>query len=525
MKKLFIALLAGLAIAACTPSVTLTPDKTTLEFPAAGGQETIEVAGATGTVEASADAEWCTVSVNATRVIVDVQVNDTEAQRNATITISFKGATTTVSVTQAGATIDFSGLLSEVEAGIAAKTVSLGTIVSNVEPEITADVDWITNPLVSEQGEVTVDVAANTTGVTRSGVVTVAVGSVKQDVTVLQTNELGLSLSHEVIEPEIMGEKQVNITIECVGTTKDFAFAIFNPETATWTDEQFLEELKAGYGTNNGIYNKAYYDQVVEQNGIFGFMLAVNQTHVFVGVAIDENGNFAENVVRDYIELDVIPAEEEYRKWLGDWTVNTQHADGTSGTYEISILQPEPTNFSTFVIEGWMGASTTDGLLNIPALAGFDSQTYDLVFYGAECGITADGMRAVYIFPCTDVVGGSFYTALGAEMARMSYSESGNIALSYGTLETGDQGIVQILSLIMVSTQDASTWTLYAPSTLDETGETFQFELLWVAPTSFTQTSNASSAYVKPYSDKTVTGVTMHKAMNFFSNDMQTLSK
>ena len=199
MKKLFIALLAGLAIAACTPSVTLTPDKTTLEFPAAGGQETIEVAGATGTVEASADAEWCTVSVNATRVIVDVQVNDTEAQRNATITISFKGATTTVSVTQAGATIDFSGLLSEVEAGIAAKTVSLGTIVSNVEPEITADVDWITNPLVSEQGEVTVDVAANTTGVTRSGVVTVAVGSVTQDVTVLQTNELGLSLSHEVI--------------------------------------------------------------------------------------------------------------------------------------------------------------------------------------------------------------------------------------------------------------------------------------------------------------------------------------
>ena len=107
MKKfyLFMALFLGFAMASCTPEPDIVVEPSALEFTAAAGQQTITVSGVSGEISAvvSEDAtSWCTATVNATRVIVDVKGNDQKDSRTATVTISYRNANRNVQQSERG---------------------------------------------------------------------------------------------------------------------------------------------------------------------------------------------------------------------------------------------------------------------------------------------------------------------------------------------------------------------------------------------------------------------------------------
>ena len=79
--------------------VTLNVSKSSMDFTYKGGSSSVNVSSNMDWT-ASSDAKWCTLSISATGITVNVQANNSYSPRTATITVSSGGASTPIKVNQ-----------------------------------------------------------------------------------------------------------------------------------------------------------------------------------------------------------------------------------------------------------------------------------------------------------------------------------------------------------------------------------------------------------------------------------------
>lgn len=483
MKKLYflVALLVGFASFSCQKEIQYAIDPASLTFTAAAGEQTIVVSNVSGTLDVSSSAEdWCTVSTNANRVIVAVTANESEQQRTATVTIDYRGSVKEVPVTQEALSVDFSGILSKAEVGLEGGTVSLGTIVSAIEPIISAPVDWITNPQVAEDGNVTVDVAANDEGEDRTAIITIKVTDGNTaSVELLQTYDAGVKI--EYTEGQLMGEyKVINFTVTATGAADDFAFVPLNASVAAYSDEEIMDEIEKTLS-----YGQAYTSADFAA-GPIGFMLPMGETTFACAMPMID-GDLVRTLERVEISLDPFSPTEMYKHWLGTYEISVPTAANQTVNSTFSILEANGAAYSTV---GWNYLGE-----NIPIPAAFDDKTNDLYFYGQIIGYLEDN-SPVYLFPVSDITTGMFYTAINVEIARAKYSETGSATLQGSQLETGDQGVITVQSMLLLVEQ-SDGWAFLAGEQVAEMSQ------LWKFPATLTKTGTASAAIategLKPY--------------------------
>lgn len=477
MKKVFIlfAMLGLVTVSSCTQKEdTLTLDKTEITFDANGGSQTV-TATANAAVTAVSDQDWCTVTVNATKVIVEVAANNA-AERTATVTVSCKTAKAVLTVKQSGMEGNLDGILSEVSAPTAGGKVSIGTFTTNVEPQVTSPVDWITSEISGQ--EIFVNVAANTSGEERSAIVSVAAGALTKDVTVKQALDMGVTIKFEQVDGGSIGKQAVNVILELTGSADDFAFSLFNEQGQTMTDEEIIDILKQG---GNSVYNKDIYDQANAQGG-FIFDLPKPATYVGAAIAMAD-GEYATTLTKETLNLNVEEPTADYLRWLGKYQISVNTNKGAS-TFDIEILQGAANE--SFIIDGWTGVSYEETGIGAPVL--FDTATGDLVFVGAQVGGVSfsDGTQGMLYFLGLTSMEGSFYTG-NYEMGRAKFAEGAAINIEMVPIQDSGSGeSVPVVAMnFLANMQDGSWSTIVA------------FDDLWQYPMSLTMTKLPASKELK----------------------------
>lgn len=417
MKKVFIlfAMLGLVAVSSCNKENNdkLTLDKTEITFDANGGSQTV-TATANAAVTAVSDQDWCTVTVNATKVIVEVAANDA-AERTATVTVSCKTAKAVLTVKQSGMEGNLDGILSEVSAPTAGGKVSIGTFTTNVEPQVTSPVDWITSEISGQ--EIFVNVAANTSGEERSAIVSVAAGALTKDVTVKQALDMGVTVEFEEIDGAGVGKQGINFIISLTGSADDFAFACLMPSELTLSDEEFIDILKQG---GDNIYNKDIYDQAVGAMG--GFVFELPDGQIYPAVALPKsNGQFGSVLTKTEVNLDKGRPSEKYQDWIGTYDITVKVA-GQDKTYSISINEGVPN--ASYMIDGWAGVSMeATGGIAVPVV--FDPATGNLKFVATKVTNVEfnDGSTGVlYFFGTTESEQGTGLITGSYDIAEIAYS-------------------------------------------------------------------------------------------------------
>lgn len=141
-----------------------------LEYQPAGGSGTI-VANVNGTIQASSSVDWCTVSASGRTVNVTVSPYDGLDNRYAKIEIKSGNAASYVTLHQYGTYFDLSYADDYYHIDDINGKVEIPLTHYNHFPESTADVDWLTTEF--REGFVTIKAADNTTGIPRSGNITI----------------------------------------------------------------------------------------------------------------------------------------------------------------------------------------------------------------------------------------------------------------------------------------------------------------------------------------------------------------
>lgn len=464
MKKLYLILaaLVGLAFVSCQKSVDITVDPSTLEFTAEGGEGTFMVNGAVGggiTAESS-NPEWCTTEISGTRVTVKVLPTGSEESRTATITVGYRSATRTVTVTQSALSVDFSGLKTEVTASYAGGNVSLGTVVANakVNVEIPSEVTWINTPTVSESGEVTVKVEANMEGEERNCVLGVSVaGSEPQQVNLTQEGvNFALTIAMEEGEASWGNEKNVDVLLTRIGDVADYRFLVM--EDGNYTDEQIISALLQegnAYTSENTSHG---------ENGApdtLTFSLPGGLTYVAFAIPFDSEGNRGD-LVDASISLNENSPGARYNNWIGDWELVHRAYDEkytvVSGIKDTISIAANETGYTYYILgyEGvFLGSSEDESAKSPMAMDGaFNSSTDEIAFMGGqlEPGILLtyqDGRQengyAIPIMLSDDPTPDGQFSAyfLDAEIAIMTaaWKEGAeNIFISPVGLNTQEQG-------------------------------------------------------------------------------------
>lgn len=177
----------GLLIAGCSDDndsaeTSLKVIKSTnISFDAAGGQGTIEVSSASS-IEATVDQAWCAISVNGTTISLTASENYGLEGRNALVTISSGGETTSVSISQLGTL--FGTNISEVTFNVSEAGEAKIAILANSFPiELTSNDSWIKAKV--EKDSVTINVDA--TAAPRQGTLTLTCGKRTIDIDINQT--------------------------------------------------------------------------------------------------------------------------------------------------------------------------------------------------------------------------------------------------------------------------------------------------------------------------------------------------
>lgn len=478
MKKVFIlfAMLGLVAVSSCNKENNdkLTLDKTEITFDANGGSQTV-TATANAAVTAVSDQDWCTVTVNATKVIVEVAANDA-AERTANVTVSCKTAKAVLTVKQSGMEGNLDGILSEVSAPTAGGKVSIGTFTTNVEPQVTSPVDWITSEISGQ--EIFVNVAANTSGAERSAIVSVAAGALTKDVTVKQALDMGVTVEYEEVDGAGIGKRAINFIIGLTGSADDFAFSVFTPDYASLSDEEYIDILKQG---GNSVYNKATYDQAVGQMG--GFVFELPDGKVYTAVALPmSDGEYGSLLTRVSVNLDRGTPDETYTKWLGTYEISVKTNKGEDQKFNISILEGAAN--SSFIIDGWTGISYEEtGGIGVPVL--YDTETGNIVFQGtqvAQVSFTSGESGMLYFLGLTSMEG-SFYTG-AYEMGRIAYEEGKSMEITMVPIQDSESGeSVPVVAMNFLANMQDGSWSTIV-----------SFDDLWQFPMVITKTSSKATA-------------------------------
>lgn len=224
MKKIlsFIVLLAGVTMfTSCgdddatyqaTPKLEIA--SVDVLFEAEGGDGSI-VVNSSGTVTATTDASWLTLTVQGSQIIVTAQPNLTLDGRSALIKLAADGTETQVTATQKSSVYGIPSL--EYEVGDYQASLDID-VVHNQAVTVESQSEWLTATFNEETSQIEIVAEDNNEADPRVGIVTATMGDYSNDIVITQQGFL--------LEPETDKIKSTN-------EAADFTIAINHSRTVT----------------------------------------------------------------------------------------------------------------------------------------------------------------------------------------------------------------------------------------------------------------------------------------------------
>ena len=324
MKRLFSTILTALALFIAAGCVQEQPDGAKylvdnslavlshdIFFQPGGGTGSI-VVDAEGTVTAASNKSWLTVSVNGNTVNLTASENPDIESRYAEVSISSGSASTVLIAQQYGyKTVSFN--VEDIVADSRSHTYSFPYSYDS-EMEVTSSVDWITATAVNVDGaqSIKVELAENTTGQTREGVVSWKLGVESGEFKVTQYPAFNINSAWTLAYDR---DEDVNSILVAEGPEGPFAIDLMK---------------KAAFDSK---YNSAYELFAVDvvaaadpahlftETGDVTWAFLEKGTYAAVMVGVDEEYNPTGEY--NYFEIEVERANEKspYEKWLGKWEI------------------------------------------------------------------------------------------------------------------------------------------------------------------------------------------------------------
>ena len=280
-------------------------------FQPGGGTGSI-VVDAEGTVTAASNKSWLTVSVNGNTVNLTASENPDIESRYAEVSISSGSASTVLIAQQYGyKTVSFN--VEDIVADSRSHTYSFPYSYDS-EMEVTSSVDWITATAVNVDGaqSIKVELAENTTGQTREGVVSWKLGVESGEFKVTQYPAFNINSAWTLAYDR---DEDVNSILVAEGPEGPFVIDLMK---------------KAAFDSK---YNSAYELFAVDvvaaadpahlftETGDVAWAFLEKGTYAAVMVGVDEEYNPTGEY--NYFEIEVERANEKspYEKWLGKWEI------------------------------------------------------------------------------------------------------------------------------------------------------------------------------------------------------------
>ncbi len=244
MKKIlsFVILLAGvISITSCSDDDATYQTTPKLEianadvlFEAEGGDGSIVVNGS-GTISATTNASWLSLSVQGNKVLVAAEPNLSLEGRSALIILVSAGTEAQVTATQKSSVYGVPSL--DYEIGDYQASLDID-VVHNQDVTVESQVDWLTATFNEETSQIEIVAEDNNEADPRTGIVTITMGGYSNDIVITQQ---GFLLSPETNQVKITNDaSELTISIDhsrtvTVNSDNEWITATWNAGTNTMT--------------------------------------------------------------------------------------------------------------------------------------------------------------------------------------------------------------------------------------------------------------------------------------------------
>ena len=396
MKRVFSIILAALSIFIVAGCMQEQPDGAQylvdnslavlshdMFFQPGGGTGSI-VVDTDGTVTAASDKSWLTVSVNGNTVNLTASENLDIESRYAEVTISSGSASTVVIAQQYGyQTVSFN--IADIVADSRSHTYSFPYSYDS-EMVVTSSADWITATAVNVDGaqSIKVELAENTTGQTREGVVSWKLGVESGEFKVTQYPAFNVNSAWTLAYDR---DEDVNSILVAAG-----------PEGPYAIDLMKKAEFDSKY---NSVYESFAIDVVAAadpahlftETGDVTWAFLEKGTYAAVMVGVDEeyNPTGEYNYFEIVVEREEIDTRTPYEKWLGKWEV-------TRGDMKDTWVITEKVKDASYTITGIEGISLAKNIpgAEFPVVATFNAEDGSMTLAVQEGlgNVTVEGKTA-----------------------------------------------------------------------------------------------------------------------------------
>ena len=240
--------------------------------------------------------------------------------------------------------------------------------------------------------------------------------------------------------------------ISCTTSSSEMYFImVISKESMKYYDGQFdqflidaaaymtayIEQYNEVYSTNYTWADIAYRTSVRE-----GYNLRTTGLYNAYAIGVEVSGApTGKYAVSPDFEVTLPPMTEEYKAWLGNWTIGDSKVK-----YNITIEDDREEDDNLYKVYGWEGISDFDKL---PAYAELDDETGDLRFLACELGevnvrneqnVSISCMLGFYGVSGLDVLMSGPDNSYGIAVASMS--GTGNATVTGRTLDVQGQSIL-----------------------------------------------------------------------------------
>jgi len=407
-----------------------------LVFTPVGGSGTA-VLNLTGASVAS-NASWCQASVSGDKISVTVGEWGGLESRYAKLTASRNGESVDISVIQYG--VNMGGVAVEPEVFVYAEGETLSyPCAVNAVVRVSSSADWVAPSL--EGDELKLAVTANPDKATRTATVTVTVGDIVKEISVIQLpvfeNTPDWVVSYSGIK--VSGGREYSTLTNTVSADHGkFLLAYATPvefASSKLSEADFVRMLSltnrseilyaVDYYAAQG-YNYTFADFLLGGTGYDYFSLLEDGTYIGYAIGFDDNGYPTGWYTADLFEVGGLTP---YQKWLGNWSV--PRGDGAD-TWVVS-QNVENESFLVSGIAGFAADTYAEGAF--VAVVPFDPETEELVFQVYEnmeatwTDSSRGTMNALLSGQYTNVQGKTYYNSgVGNTICRAKMSADGATA-------------------------------------------------------------------------------------------------
>lgn len=395
----------------------------TVYFTAASGDKKLTVFNAEG-MELSISNEsedWFSAGCADSYITISVSENASGEERRGILTFLCGTAEFTVEICQFGIASDFSSLPEELRVGCVSSRLAIGYVNTLLELSYSCDVDWM-DVSVNDEFIVFAEFETNTTGIERTGTITLTDGVNGASVHVTQDGEGTPEVSYSYICTPDELEYTLSIDVEYVDNASDYRLLVLNPSGFSRSDEELYERLVTG-GNEDYVFSN---DNESSDGYITFYGFDIDQEFQVCIVAVGQSGEYGELLRQTHVIKDTEAGDgiEDYRSWIGKW-----HVSGADGIHGWDITIDRAVINKVLYMQGW---DDIYGDFRIPVY--FDEETGGLVFKSAFISYATSGGRPcdVYflaLYNMTTAVDMKIATDVGMVIAKADLGNGNSVSI------------------------------------------------------------------------------------------------